>query len=270
MADAEERITSLDVSLYDAVSSQTYPEDRRSLLLLQRCVRRFGSYTYLEIGSHLGGTIQPHLVDSHCELIYSIDKRPLALPDEYSGVVYYPGNSTQRMLDGLREAFPESPVEKICTFDSEARSIDPKQFSKAPDFCFIDAEHTDKAVVVDFRFCLRIGKPDGVIAFHDANAMPGGLGRIRRQLRKSGIRFRHFVLPRHVYVILLNGAVEKFAKEIQEASVDESPYMRQARRELLKSKVSRRFPWVRKAWRTISGKDRLRMGAAKGSPPEQG
>jgi hypothetical protein len=254
----EERIESLDVSLFDSVPSQTYPDDRKSLLLLQRCLRRRGDYAYLEIGSHLGGTLQSHLLDSRCALIYSIDKRPLSLPDEYSGEVYYPSNSTQRMLDGLREAFPESRVEKIRTFDSDARDLDPSQFSQPPDFCFIDAEHTDRAVVADFRFCLRACNPDGLIAFHDANAVPIGLGRIRRQLRKSGIRFQPFLLPRHVYVIVLNGAIEKFAKEIQEASLDESPYMRRARRELLKSKVSRRFPWLRRAWRVLNGKDRGR------------
>jgi Methyltransferase domain len=254
----EERIQSLDLSLFDLVSTQTYPEDRASLLLLQRCVRQSGDYIYAEIGSHLGGTLQPHLVDSRCALIYSIDKRPVALPDEYSGEVYYPGNSTQRMLDGLREAFPESPVEKIHTFDSDARDLDPSQFSQPPDFCFIDAEHTDRAVVADFGFCFRVCKQDGVIAFHDANAIPAGLARIRQQLRKSGTRFQHFLLPRHVYVILLDGAIEKFGKEIQEASLDESPYMQQARRELLKSKVSRRFPWLRSAWRALNGKDRLR------------
>lgn len=255
MADVDERIAALDLSLFDLVSTQTYPEDRSSLLLVQRCVRRSGDYIYAEIGSHLGGTLQPHLVDSRCSLIYSIDKRPLALPDEYSGAIYYPGNSTQRMLDGLREAFPESPIEKIRTFDNDARNLDPKEFSQAPDFCFIDAEHTDKAVVADFGFCLSICKPDGVIAFHDAAVILGGLARIRRQLRKRGTRFQHLLLPRHVYVILLNGAIEKFAKELQAASVDESLYMRRARWELMKAKLSRRFPWLQKAWHVLKMKN---------------
>jgi len=254
MVDVDERIAALDLSLFDRVSTQTYPEDRSSLLLLQRCVRRSGNYVYAEIGSHLGGTLQPHLVDSRCRLIYSIDKRPLALPDEFTGAVYYPGNSTQRMLDGLREAFPDSPVEKIRTFDSDARDLDPKEFSQAPDFCFVDAEHTDKAVVADFGFCLSICKSDSVIAFHDAATVRGGLARIRRQLTKSGIRFEHFLLPKHVYVILLNGAIGKFAKEIQEASLDESGYMRRAGWELLKSKLSRRFPWLQRAWHVLTGR----------------
>ena len=255
MADVDERITGLDLSLFDGVSTQTYPEDRSSLLLLQRCVRRSGIYTYLEVGSHLGGTLQPHLVDNRCGLIYSIDKRPLLLPDEYVGTVRYPGNSTQRMLDGLREAFPESSIEKIRTFDSDARDLDPRDFAQGSDFCFIDAEHTDKAVFSDFRFCHRVCKPDGVIAFHDAATVRGGLARIRRELRKRGIRFQHLLLPRHVYVILLNGAIEKFGKELQEASVDESLYMRRARWELMKSKLSRRYPWLQKAWHAVKMKN---------------
>jgi hypothetical protein len=254
MVDIEDRINSLDIGLFEAVPSQTYPEDRQSLLLLQKSIRQPANYIYLEIGSHLGGTLQPHLLDSRCTLIYSIDKRPLALPDEFTGEVYYPGNSTKRMLDGLREAFPESAVEKIRTFDSDARDLDPKEFSQAPDFCFIDAEHTDKAVFADFGFCLRVCSPDSVIAFHDAATVRGGLARIRRQLRKNGTRFQHLLLPKHVYVILLNGAIEKFAKEIQGASLNESGYMQRARWELLKSKLSRRFPWMQQGWHVLTGR----------------
>lgn len=44
MTNLEDRITSLDVGLLDAVPSQTHPEDRESLLRLHRCVRRAGSY----------------------------------------------------------------------------------------------------------------------------------------------------------------------------------------------------------------------------------
>jgi hypothetical protein len=95
MTEVDNRILSLDVTLFDAVPSQTYLEDRVSLLLLQRCIRRSGGHVYLEIGSHLGGTLQTHLSDTRCELIYSIDKRPLVQADEYSGASHYPENSTE-------------------------------------------------------------------------------------------------------------------------------------------------------------------------------
>src|ERR1700730_1598539 len=213
MATLEERITSLDVGLFDAVPSETCPEDRESLLRLQRCVRRSGTYVYLEIGSHLGGTLQPHLVDSRCDLIYSIDKRPTEQPDESHGVCLYPENSTKRMLSGLEVAFPRSSVQKIQTFDADARELDPGVFTRRkPDFCFIDGEHTDDAVSSDFGFCFSICNPNGIIGFHDANVVVGGLARVRRQLVENRIRFQGFLLARHVYVILLNDATERFGE----------------------------------------------------------
>jgi hypothetical protein len=243
----EERIEALDVSLFDAAPSQTYPEDRKSLLLVQRCLRRHGSYTYLEIGSHLGGTLQSHLVDSRCERIYSIDKRPVEQADEYSGACYYPGNSTRRMLDGLQAAYPNSPIQKIETFDTDARAIDPGAISVKPDFCFIDGEHTDTAVVSDFNFCLGVCQSDGIIAFHDANIIVGGLMRVKRQLNQSKIAFSGFLLPRHVYVILLNNARDR--AEVEAASIDETQYMREARWGVIKARVSRRYPALQKIWR---------------------
>jgi len=258
----DERIETQDVSLFDAVPSQTYPEDRKSLLLLQRCLRRRGNYTYLEIGSHLGGTLQSHLVDNLCQRIYSIDRRPVEQADEYSGACYYPGNSTRRMLDGLQAAYPGASIQKIETFDADAREIDPGAFSLKPDFCFIDGEHTDKAVISDFNFCLRVCRPDGIVAFHDANVIAGGLLRIKRQLRESEIPFSGFLLPRHVYVILLNDAKER--AEIEAASIEETRYMREARWGVLKARLSRRYPALQKIWHASK---RL-VGASRGAHNE--
>ena len=60
----DERIEQLDLSLFSHVASQTTVEDQRSLLAIQAAIRRsFPAYVYLEIGSHKGGSIQPHVVD---------------------------------------------------------------------------------------------------------------------------------------------------------------------------------------------------------------
>jgi hypothetical protein len=250
MTDVEQRIGSLDLSLFDAVPSQTSPEDRGSLLLLQRCIRRTGSYIYLEIGSYLGGTLQPHLSDPRCAAIYSIDKRPMMQADESSGAYQYPENSTQRMLDGLRTAFAESSTEKIRTFTCDARELDQSGFSEKPDLCFIDGEHTDSAVFSDFVFCLSVCRPDGMIAFHDANEVIGGLGRIKQYLRENRIRFEGFFLPKRVFVILLNGSIEMFGKEIRQASWDESRYKRLVKWDLVMTKVVLRHPGLSRIWQT--------------------
>jgi hypothetical protein len=248
MANLEDKIASLDVRLFDAVPSQTCREDRESLLRLQRCIRRTGSYVYLEIGSHLGGTLQPHLVDTQCSAIYSIDKRPQEQPDEARGVCHYAGNSTQRMLSGLKEAFPQSSAEKIRTFDADARELDSSIFTPKPDFCFIDGEHTDQAVLSDFDFCFQVCNRNGIIGFHDANIVVGGLTQIKRWLTRRRILFRGIVLPRYVYVILLNDAIERFAGEIQEVAQNEPRYMQRAQWAMLKARLSRRYPGVKKAW----------------------
>ena len=104
----EQRIERLDCSLFDPIPTQSSKGDRMSWLALQGAVRRAApSYTYLEIGSHLGGSIQQHWIDPRCSLIYSIDKRPLEQPDDRGAVFAYAGNSTARMLGNLHA--PDHP-----------------------------------------------------------------------------------------------------------------------------------------------------------------
>ena len=68
---------------FNKIESQSTKGDKRALLAIQRTTRnRFSTYTYLDIGSHLGGPIQPHLLDPRCETIYSIDTRPESHPDD--------------------------------------------------------------------------------------------------------------------------------------------------------------------------------------------
>src|SRR5436309_9076337 len=95
MADFDNAIAALDLSLFEKIESQSTDEDKRSLLACQSAVRDLRpEYTYLEIGSYLGGSIQPHLVDERCKRIVSIDKRPPRQPDA-RGVDYeYLNNST--------------------------------------------------------------------------------------------------------------------------------------------------------------------------------
>jgi hypothetical protein len=83
MTDTAHRIRDLDLSLFDHILTQTSKGDRRALLGVQRAVmRRHGQFAYLEIGPHLGGSIQPYLLNPTCTHIYSIDSRPLLQPDD--------------------------------------------------------------------------------------------------------------------------------------------------------------------------------------------
>ena len=94
------------------IPSQTKTGDRASLLALQEGVATvFGAFEYLEIGSHLGGSLQAAVRDPRVERIVSIDLRPEATPDERGKRIPYAGNSTQRMLDNLA-ALPGADLER--------------------------------------------------------------------------------------------------------------------------------------------------------------
>lgn len=172
----ERQIEHLDVGLFRHVNGQTTAADRRALLSLQQIVRnRHHPYVYLEIGSFMGGSLQPHLVDSRCELIYSIDPRPRqAIPDERAGEVVQYFASTQAMLDGLA-TIPNGDVTKIVTIEKDARHMTPADTPRVCHLCFIDGEHTNSAVLSDFRACLPRTASTGVIAFHDCFLVSSGI-----------------------------------------------------------------------------------------------
>lgn len=249
MNDIDQRIESLDTSLFDGVLAASTKGDRRSLLLLQRCVRRSGEYVYLEIGSYLGGSIQQILLDRRCRLIYSIDKRPPVQADQMRGEGSYTNNSTQQMIDGLRNTFPEAQLEIIKTFDCDASELDPAQFIPKPDFCFIDGEHTNRAVVSDFSFCLGVSAPDSVIALHDANIIFGGLSLIKRRLRDR--RWQGYLLPDNVYVFLLERAIDRFGSEVRQFSLPQASYFLRAKWTMFRVRLAlgKRFVLARRIWR---------------------
>ena len=173
------RLETLDLSLFNGISSQLTDGDQRSWLAVQRSVRRPSGYTYLEIGSHLGGSIQQHLIDPLCRRIISIDRRPLAQPDDRGQVFEYEGNSTARMMDNLRKIGPDE-LGKITCFDADASDVPAAAIPAPPDFCFIDGLHVHAAVVSDFNFCLSVCALDAAICFHDDQVIHRALGEVCR------------------------------------------------------------------------------------------
>ena len=198
-----EQVDDLDLSLFDKIDSETSTEDRRSLLALQRATaRRNKSYVYLEIGSHLGGSIQPHLADSRCEKIYSIDPRPLQQPDDRSEifVVNYANNSTERMFKLLREIAPDE-VAKIHSFEMDASNVDASQITERPQLAFIDGEHTQKAALSDFHFCKKVIGRDGTIVFHDFGIIFPAIRKICNDLEEKNRQFLPLKLEGSVFAI---------------------------------------------------------------------
>lgn len=200
-ADFQDMLGRTDLELFAQIPSQTTDNDKRSLLACQQAIRSIlPAYNYLEIGSYLGGSIQPYLFDDQCKRVISIDKRPTVQPDERGVDYIYQNNSTERMLEKLRAVYAPGTA-KVMTLDGDASEIDSKKVTPAPELCFIDGEHTDGAAFSDFMFCLKVLAPNGVIMFHDAAVVYNGLRRCTDHLEKEGIKFRAYNLPDVMFVI---------------------------------------------------------------------
>jgi hypothetical protein len=197
----DERIERLDLSLFGHIVSQTTEDDRGSFLAVQTVIRRnFPGYAYLEIGSHRGGSLQPHVVDPKCGRIISVDPRPASQNDSRGQRFRYPENNTQNMLDGLKR-IPGADISKIRTFETTTAGLTGEMIGVRPHLCFVDGEHTDRAVVGDARFCLSVLAENGAILFHDANVIYGGLQIWLEELRASGRVFRAAVVPGSIFVV---------------------------------------------------------------------
>lgn len=164
--DLRPRVAALDTDLFSYVESQTLMPDRRALLALHAATAEVrGRFTYLEIGSYLGGSLQAVIRDQRCQRVISIDARS-ALTVDARGEADYGDNTTERML-AMLSAVPGADLGKLVTFDVGTDRLSPSELPAPPDLCFIDAEHTHDAVLRDARFCAQALNGRGVIAFHD-------------------------------------------------------------------------------------------------------
>jgi hypothetical protein len=195
------RIAALDWTLFDIVESQTTLNDRKSLLALhQACTEQAKEFAYLEIGSHLGGSLQVLIQDERCERIVSIDSRPSSQPDERGPAWPYRSNSTARMRE-LLARIQQADLAKLETIDASTATLDPKAIDVHPSLCFVDGEHTDEAVLRDAHFCRQILPDHGWIAFHDTGIVYRGLGRFLDELVEGGIEHRAYFLPDTILVV---------------------------------------------------------------------
>jgi hypothetical protein len=198
----EGRLEALDVALFDPIPSQTTENDRRSLLAIQLSLRSLVSpYGYLEIGSYLGGSIQSHLLDPSCAVIYSIDARPASQPDNSGLRLRYPNNTTERMMENLGAVADPAKVRSLA---GDTGTLDPAQVTEpGADLCFIDGEHSDEAVARDFEFCRSALRGAGVVVFHDAQLVYAGISGVLEELRTAGVGFHAYNLPSTLLVVEL-------------------------------------------------------------------
>lgn len=216
MESFEDKLRALDLRLFERIESLLSDNDRQSLLACQIAVRELvPEYTYLEIGSFRGGSLQPYVLDENCRAAYSIDKRPPVAPDSSGVDAVYSGNTTAAMLDNLK-AVSESGVRKIICLEGDVSEIDPASVEVRPDICFIDGEHTDDAVLRDFEFCRQVMAENGALVFHDSEIIYNPLLEVIKRVEASGTPFRAYNLADFVFVIEMGDFPMHRSKHIHE------------------------------------------------------
>ncbi len=103
------------------------------------------------------------------------------------------------MLELLSEI---APTDKIKAIDGDTRSeVKPSQIEEKIQMCFIDGEHTDEAVLSDFKFCLEVLDENGAILFHDSAINYNAIANCIQYLKDNQIEFRANSLPDAVFVV---------------------------------------------------------------------
>ncbi len=141
----------------------------RTLINVQEIAAKDGSYRYLEIGSYLGKSLQPHVMDDDCIEALSIDLRPEMTPDARGALDQYKHVTTQDMLDGLRQYANDSQMQKLSTRETTTASLRSDPPEARFDLAFIDGEHTIAAAFTDFLNVLTVMKEKCVVVFDDTH-----------------------------------------------------------------------------------------------------
>ena len=221
MNDISMKIESLDESLFQWIESATTSEDRKALLSIQHAIRTYtGKYSYLEIGSHLGGSLQPHLLDEKCSKVFSVDPRPPVMQDERrkEGNVYH-DNSTARMYSLLQQ-IPNIDMGKIVTYEKTAAELTSNDIGQGVSLFFIDGEHTHEAAYSDFRACFNFCNKPSIISFHDCFIVSRGIEKALQFLREQQVFHKiYYFYKSNVLAIILQ------PDELIERGFDNSQWM---------------------------------------------
>ncbi len=226
------KIEAGDISVFQ-IKSQTTKRDKRTLLAVQNLPREVvGTYTYIEIGSHLGGSLVPHLADPACTHISSVDLRPEVLRDERGRDAVYDGNSTERMILGLAEIIPFDSMTKLSTYDCDAGDLGAYDVPRDHVLGMIDGEHTNVAAFRDFLNLRKYMADDSIVLFHDSNLVFDALLNIETLLRDEGTAFTSFFLPGIVYGIAFGALREPAEAALRPLAHDSEEFVARARRDL--------------------------------------
>jgi hypothetical protein len=119
------------------------------------------------------------------------------------------------MIEGLSR-IPGADLSKLKTFDTDASEVPAGEIDR-PDYCFVDAEHTDRAIQSDYIFCETVSKGRPVFLAHDAFIVYRGLDAIIKRVARSQQFVRVLLLPTHLMLIDTVGHIGNHAAVIARA-----------------------------------------------------
>lgn len=231
----------MDITEYFPIKSQSTIEDKQFLIAIRTLVGDcLNTYTYVEIGSYLGGSLAPFVMDERCQSILSVDDRGLVLADERGGLYDYQHVTSHLMLTNLRNHGLDTS--KVTVFDGSMEKLPPQDTSY--DLAFIDGEHTDEAVFRDFLYVFDLMKEDCIVMFHDSHLIAKSFLTIQVLLRKhhGSRRYTFFKLANSEMSALFFG---KFAdvdttRLFGPGDTEEEMYQR-SEKSLLQHKINHRL-----------------------------
>lgn len=186
----------------------------RVLIRVQELVSARGPYDYVEVGSYLGRSLQPHLQDDDCKRAVSIDLRPDLTPDERGALDDYQDITADDMIAGLAQHCSPTDLAKLETITDTSdalRAFEPAQF----DLAFIDGEHTHVAAFRDFLNVLRVMRPDGVICFDDTTLVLTGIRNALTVLDAHGIPHAMAWARGEITIIALGQGAQEFIDALE-------------------------------------------------------
>tara|TARA_Y100000768_G_C23894385_1_gene641793 strand:+ start:281 stop:1069 length:789 start_codon:yes stop_codon:yes gene_type:complete len=175
-----------EIKRYFPVSSQTSDADKLILLKIIKFVKKIKkNFNYIEIGSFLGGSLTPFLMETSCKSIVSIDKRNQKQDDERNEEWSYENINEKDMINGLKKHGLNTS--KLKTFNGDIKNFKTK---KKFDLSFIDGIHTDINTFSDFLNVLNLSTRDSIVLFHDSSIIFKSIGMINLLLLNQNYRFK--------------------------------------------------------------------------------
>jgi len=180
------------------IPTQLSKNDRIFLEGIMDTISKNKTYSYLEIGSYLGGSIYKHLLNEKCVNALSVDLRPEKQNDE-RGTEFTYDISTDSMMDVLK--VNNIPTDKLVCFNDDISKL---ETCERFDLAFIDGEHTNRAAFSDSLNVLPLMLENSIIIYHDTSMVYAAIECFETLLSYQKISFISYKLKdSEIHVIIL-------------------------------------------------------------------